>query len=151
MKKTFAYLSCFLVAGLFACVSVADRELDELSEKLKEKLNEQEGGPGSGPCYVGRWTTPNCMKTETLQLNGDGTGYLALPDCANICQDLRYPFNYTVDRNQITLRYTKPPTINCSGYGTQQPDTPRNDTFTFTCSGGKLTTSANGSKTYSRQ
>ena len=152
MRRTIAYLSCLLSTTLFMCVSVADREMEELTQKLKDKQYEQDPGTGSGACYVGRWSTPNCggRKTETLQFSADGSGYLALPDCNGICQDLRFPFNYTVNGSTITLRYTTPPPVSCTGYGTQRPDTPKNDVLTFTCSGSKLTTTSAGSKTYSR-
>jgi hypothetical protein len=152
MRKTFAYLSCILSLTLFMCVSVADKELEELSDKLKHRHEEGRSGPGSGPCYVGKWGVATCngQKTEILQFNSDGSGYLSLPDCNSICQDLRFPFNYTLSGNAITLNYTTPPPVTCVGYGSQRPDKPRNDVLTFTCSGAKLTTTSSGSKTYSR-
>lgn len=132
------------------CTAEMDNEFETLAPKVREKYLSKKSG--SGACYVGKWRTPNCggTKTETLQLNSDGTGYLALPDCYNICEDLLFPFNYTVNGNTITLNYTDPPAIYCIGFGYEKPPKPNNDTFSFTCSGNTLTTTSNGSKTYTK-
>lgn len=148
-------MSKILIFGLLAatlnfCTAEMDNEFDKLAPKIRDKYLNQD--TGSGACYVGKWRTANCggAKTEVLQLNNNGTGYLALPDCQNICEDLVFPFNYTVAGNMITLQYTTPPKVYCTGFGEEQPPKPNNDILTFTCSGNTLTTTANGSKTYTK-
>lgn len=132
------------------CTAEMEKEFDTLSAKIKEK--QDRGGSGSGDCYVGHWTSVRCGngKKETLQLNADGTGYLALPDCNNICEDMKFPFNYTISGGSITLHYTNPPNVYCQGYGSQPVDKPKNDTFSFTCSGNTLTTFGSSPRTYTR-
>lgn len=151
MRRIFAYLSCLMCASLFMCVSVADREIEELSQRVIEKYNEKE--VGSGACYVGTWITPAACSgngREVLIFRSDGSGELSLPDCTGICQDQRYPFNYTINGNLITLNYTKPQSIYCDGYGQQPLDTPATDMLSMKCADDKLTTTDNGSKTYTR-
>ncbi len=96
----------------------------------------------SGSCPIGNWKTPSCggAKQQQLLLNSDGSGSFTNPDCNNICDPLKFPFNYTVSGSSVTLRYTTPPSVACEGYGQQQPPRPKDDTFQFSCSGNQMTT-----------
>jgi hypothetical protein len=86
-----------------------------------------------------------------LRLDANGSGAFTNPDCNDICNPLVFNFNYTVNGSSVTLNYGVPAPVECSGYGTQQPPQPNNDSFTYTCTATQLTTTtSSGTVSYTR-
>jgi hypothetical protein len=93
-------------------------------------------------CLTGIWETSVCKgaQHQTLSFDNDGKGSFTNPDCNNICSDLIFPYTYSVTGSSVTLNYTQPEPVSCSGYSTQTPPKPKDDVFEFICSGNQLTT-----------
>lgn len=111
-------------------------------------------GKGGASCLQGTWRTDTCngAKTHTLSFTTGNTGHYVMPDCNGYCtKPLDYHYDYSVSGSNVTLRYTGSSEIVCGGETMTPPKPTSNDTFTFTCSGGTLTTTSSaGSKTYTR-
>jgi hypothetical protein len=117
------------------------------------------GGDGDGDgdatgCLTGTWKSDTCggAKEQKLIFDGANSKYTN-PDCNDICTDLIFPFTPEVTGNSVTLHYTEV---------TEQPDCnidnppllmkpTVDDTFTFECVDGMLsTTTSTGTTTYHR-
>jgi hypothetical protein len=108
----------------------------------------------SAPCIEGKWGYMTCSssKEQIWYFDSNGSGYFTNPDCNNICEDLKFNFNYTISGNTCNVDYTSADAVYCDGYGTNTPQTPSDDSFEFSCSGNSLTvTSGSGSNVFYRK
>jgi hypothetical protein len=117
------------------------------------------GGSSNG-CLVGSWKTPSCAgaKQITLSFNGSattGSGSFRNPECNGQCDDIVFPYTYSVSGTMLTLDYAATaPNVACPGLGiASQPVKPPSapDVMSFTCNGNTLTTTTSrGMATYQR-
>ena len=111
------------------------------------------GGGGAGGCIVGTWTSSVCGSRPgdaILKLPADKNGSLTQPDCNKVCNPIIFPFTYEATTTSVALAYTKPNPVTC-GTSSSPVNQPKNDTFTYTCSGNTLTTTTSlGAMTYTR-
>lgn len=98
----------------------------------------------SSGCLTGQWSKVACNSGEKQLwiFNKDLTGRFENPDCNNICENIKFPFTYTIQGNTCYINYSQPPSVYCTGYGINTPPKPNNDSFTFNCSGNKLSVSS---------
>lgn len=132
-------------------LGVGDVAQRETPTKIPETPPSNIGGGSS--CLVGTWKTPTCggTKQQTLLFNSNGSGAFTNPDCNDICNPLVFNFNYSVNGSSVTLHYGVPAPVECTGYGSQQPPKPNDDTFTYTCAANQLTTTtALGTTVYTK-
>ncbi len=112
------------------------------------------GGGTGGECYQGTWYSNACgdPKGVIWTLNKDMTGSFSNKDCNGICTPIVFTFKYTVSGNTINVSYdATQPIVKCDGYEDSRPPKPKDGSFTFTCSGDKLTVnSGNGPNTFTR-
>lgn len=134
-------LSSFLLLTLLFISISCDNEEDDVEAER------------SGMCITGVWYKKVCggQKTQYWVFDADGTGYSTNPDCNNICEPLKFNYRWSVSGDECTVDYTSSDPVYCDGYGTNTPDTPNTDTFTFTCNDDELyVTSGTGSTTFYR-
>jgi len=129
----------FLVA-LVVVIAGCTKSTIEDFELIEEKFN---GNNTSGACPIGAWkNTTGCggNKNHNFVLKADGTGWADNPDCANVCNPLKWPFTYEVIGNTCNLFYEPAPDVDCGGvfYDVDQPN---DASFTFSCEGSTLVTS----------
>lgn len=94
-------------------------------------------------CLVGCWQRPVCggAKFARVEFAPSGMGQLFNPDCKDICTDLIFPYSWSSTGSSVTLTYSTPPAVTCTGFGTSAPPTPRSDTASVSCNGNSMTMS----------
>lgn len=110
-------------------------------------------GGGSGHCIESTWYSAACgdPKGVVWKFNG-GRGSFANKDCNGICTPMTFKFSYTITGNTCNLTYDAVQDyVQCTGYPDTRPPKPKDGSFTFTCSGDKLTvTSGNGTNVFTK-
>jgi hypothetical protein len=163
-KKIFTLRLLVMMLILASCTpeGCSFGDIDEEYEELYLDLQEENGGSvggnntgtGSGACPVGTWYSTACgdSKGVVWTFRSDKTGSFSNKDCNGVCTPIVFTFKYSISGSTCNIMYdAQQPVVHCTGYQDSSPPKPKDDSFTFSCSGSQLTvTSANGTAVFTK-